>query len=142
AFYWFSLHDGQPAPLTVRLMGRERDVHLDLAGGSRIPKISERRARTVADLRKAGVGVDRVLMVHDHSQQSSDLFQDLLTMLDPKVNLGVLPLRVQGQTPVNGTLKHDVEQAQQLDRNVAVHDLQDGDIVGTIIHLAQEFKYD
>src|SRR5215470_2844062 len=36
AFYWLSLFDGQPAPLTVRLLGRERDVHLDLAGGSRI----------------------------------------------------------------------------------------------------------
>src|SRR5262249_7347635 len=42
AFYWISLHDGQPTPLTVRVISRDRDVYLDLAGGNRIPKISER----------------------------------------------------------------------------------------------------
>ena len=65
AFYWMNLHDGEPAPLTVRLLSRDRDVYLDLAGGNRIPKISERQARSVAELRAAGVGVDRVLLVHD-----------------------------------------------------------------------------
>src|SRR5262249_10685429 len=54
AFYWISLHDGQTAPLTVRILSRDRDLYLDLAGGNRIPKISERRARTVAELRAAG----------------------------------------------------------------------------------------
>src|SRR5439155_6853776 len=67
AFYWISLHDGQPAPLTVRIMTRDRDVYLDLGGGNRIPKISERRARSVAELRAAGVGADRVLLAHDGS---------------------------------------------------------------------------
>ena len=49
-------------PLTVRILSRERDVYLDIAGGNRIPKISERSARSVAELRAAGVGVDRVLI--------------------------------------------------------------------------------
>ena len=40
-------------------------MYLDLAGGNRIPKISERQARSVAELRAAGVGVDRVLLLHD-----------------------------------------------------------------------------
>src|SRR5262249_14970599 len=62
AFYWISLHGGNPAPLTVRILTRERDMALDLGGGSRVPKISERRARTVAELRAAGVGFDRVLL--------------------------------------------------------------------------------
>src|SRR5262249_19111766 len=48
-FLWISLHDGNPAPLTVRILNRERDMYLDLAGGNRIPKISERQARTVAE---------------------------------------------------------------------------------------------
>src|SRR5262249_4907006 len=61
AFYWINLHGGQPAPLTVRILSRDRDLYFDLAGGNRIPKISERRARSVAELRAAGVGVDRVL---------------------------------------------------------------------------------
>src|SRR6516164_9700267 len=45
AFYWMNLHDGQSAPLTVRILTRDRDMYLDLGGGNRIPKISERRAR-------------------------------------------------------------------------------------------------
>src|SRR5262249_8572681 len=52
-FYWISVHGGNPAPLTVRILGRERDVHLDLAGGNRIPRISERKAKTIAELRAA-----------------------------------------------------------------------------------------
>ena len=75
AFYWINLHDGKPAPLTVRILSRDRDMYLDLGGGNRIPKISERKARSVAELRAAGVGVDRVLLVHDGSPASSDLFQ-------------------------------------------------------------------
>src|SRR4029077_11067987 len=72
AFYWISLHGGNPAPLTVRILGRERDMYLELAGRYRIPEKRERKARTVAELRAAGVGVDRVLLTHDGSQTSSD----------------------------------------------------------------------
>src|SRR5262249_3423942 len=87
AFYWINLHSGQPTPLTVRIMSRDRDLIFDLHGGHRIPKISERQARSVAELRAAGVGVDRVLLVHDGSQAASDLFRSVLTMLDPEVVL-------------------------------------------------------
>src|SRR5207249_2348903 len=65
-----------------------------------------------------------------------------LTMLDPKVNLGVISLPVPGETPTNGTLKHDLEQARQLDREVAVHSLPEGNLIDGIVHLAQESKYD
>src|SRR5437867_2204144 len=92
-FYWINLHSGLPAPLTVRILGRDRDVHLDLAGGNRIPKISERKARSVAELRAAGVGVDRVLLVHYGDPESSDLFEAVLTMLDPQVVLTLVPVK-------------------------------------------------
>src|SRR5205085_5599355 len=92
ALYWMNLQQGEPRPLTVRLLSRDRDVYLDLAGGNRIPKISERQARTVAELRGAGLGVDRVLMVHDGSQSSSDLFESILTMLDPQVLLDLVTI--------------------------------------------------
>ena len=66
AFYWISLHEGHPLPpLTVRILNKDRDVYFDLEGGNRIPKIGERQARSVAELRAAGVGVDRVLLIHD-----------------------------------------------------------------------------
>ena len=83
ALYWFNLCDGNPRPMTVRIVSRDREVHLDLAGGNRVPKISERQARSVAELRAAGIGVNRVLLAHDGTSASHDLFQDVLTMLDP-----------------------------------------------------------
>src|SRR5262249_26011919 len=90
-FYWISLHQGEPRPFSVRILGRDRDVYLDLAGGNRIPKISERRARSVAELRAAGVGVDRVLLVHDGSRASGGLFGSVLTMLHPHGTLTLVP---------------------------------------------------
>ena len=83
------------APLTVRLLSRSRDVYLDLGGGNRIPKISERQARSVAELRSAGVGVSRVLLVHSGTAEGSDLFKAVLTMLDPHVAMSVVPLPCQ-----------------------------------------------
>src|SRR4029077_2309717 len=90
AFYWINLHGGHPPPLTVRILGRDRDIALALAGGNRIPKISERKARSVAELRAAGVGVDRVLLVPDGSGACSDLPQAALPLLDPGVMLGLV----------------------------------------------------
>jgi len=141
AFYWLNLFDGQPAPLTIRILGRERDVQFDVAGGSRIPKIGERKARSVRQLREAGVGVDRVLLVHDNTPESSDLFQDVLTMLDPKVALGVVPIVKSGSNGA-GTLSPDLHQAEQLGREVAMHRSQDGDLTNEIIRLVREDKYD
>src|SRR5262249_7261857 len=118
AFYWINLHGGQTPPLTVRLLSRQRDVYYDLGGGNRIPKISERKARSVAELRAAGVGVDRVLLAHDGSPANSDLFQAVLTMLDPAVALGLLPVVPPGSDPLNrhSVVQQDREPASQLGR--------------------------
>jgi nucleotide-binding universal stress UspA family protein len=118
AFYWINLHGGDQAPLTVRILSRDRDIYLDLGGGNRIPKISERKARSVAELRAAGVGIDRVLLIHDGSPSSSDLFQGVLTMLDPEVVLGIVPVMPPGAEPLNGhsVVHQDEERAQQIGR--------------------------
>ena len=84
-------------PLTVRILSRNRDVYLDLAGGNRIPKISERQARTVAELRSAGVGVSHAMLVHFDTPESSDLFKAVLTMLDPQVSLTLVPVALRGK---------------------------------------------
>jgi amino acid transporter/nucleotide-binding universal stress UspA family protein len=125
AFYWISLHGGNPPPLTVRILSRERDIYLDLAGGNRIPKISERKARSVAELRAAGVGIDRVLLIHDGSPANSDLFQGVLTMLDPLVVLGIVPVVPPGSEPLNGhgIVHQDEERAHQLGRDLQVIEL-------------------
>jgi amino acid transporter/nucleotide-binding universal stress UspA family protein len=161
AFYWISLHGGNPTPLTVRILSRDRDLYLDLAGGSRIPKISERRARSVAELRAAGVGVDRVLLLHDGSQASSDLFQAVLTMLDPLVALTIVPVAPNpapeaGPEPAgittapeagqpqpgltSNTLAHDEEQARQLGRSLQV--LLIGSDGPSIANRARQDQYD
>jgi hypothetical protein len=137
------MHDGQPQPLTVRLLGKERDVHLDLAGGNRIPRISERRARTVGELRAAGIGVDRVLLIHDDTPECSDLFQAVLTMLDPKVSLGVATFDGHpDEQNGHGTLSHDLEQAGQLGRRIEMHELPKQDAEAEIVRLARAGKYD
>jgi amino acid transporter/nucleotide-binding universal stress UspA family protein len=141
AFYWISLHDGKPMPLTVRILSRERDMYLDLAGGSRIPKISERRARSVDELRAAGVGVDRVLLLHDGTRASSDLFQSVLTMLDDKVVLGLAPLLPQESLPANQVLEQDSQRAEQLDRPILFHKLAKAD-GEEIVELARKELYD
>ena len=142
AFYWISMHAGQPAPLTVRILGRGRDVHLDLGGGNRIPKISERKARTVAELRAAGVGVDRVLLVHDGSPESSDVFQAVLTLLDPHVVLAFADCRSDGQNAgINGVLQHDQERARHLGRESQIHHLAN-DCGSGVVELALNEKYD
>jgi amino acid transporter/nucleotide-binding universal stress UspA family protein len=144
AFYWINLHDGQSAPLTIRILGRDRDVHLDLAGGNRIPRISERKARSVAELRAAGVGVDRVLLTHDGSPENSDLFQTVLTALDPQVVLAVAHLTPEGQVPANGngSLPQDVDRARRLGREIQIHPVQGSEPAAEVLRLAREGQYD
>ena len=43
---------------SVTAIGRNLDVHFDLDGGNRIPRIGERQARSVAELRAAGIGAE------------------------------------------------------------------------------------
>jgi amino acid transporter/nucleotide-binding universal stress UspA family protein len=139
-FYWISLHHGNPPPLTVRILSRARDVSLDLAGGNRIPKLSERRARSVAELRAAGVGVDRVLLAHDGTPAGAELFDAVLTMLDAQVTLDVVPLP--GSEGSNGrSLDEAQERARQLGRELTVHTIN-GQWAEALVRLAREGEDD
>jgi amino acid transporter/nucleotide-binding universal stress UspA family protein len=139
-FYWISAQDGETQPISVRILGRDRDVYLDLNGGSRIPKISERKARSVAELRAAGVGVERVLLAHDGTQASKDIFQAVLTMMDPQVPLTLVPVF---SPPANGAgaLQQEQDQAKQLGREIMVRPLSE-DAGPEIVRLAREGQYD
>jgi len=143
AFYWINLHDGQPAPLTVRILCIDRELHLDLGGGNRIPKLSERKARSVAELRAAGIGVSRVLMVHDGTPTSSDLFASVLTMLDPQVVLDLATIDGVDEDSAAGPsiVPHDQERAKQLGREMQLHAL-DGEPGAEIVRQARKGRYD
>jgi amino acid transporter/nucleotide-binding universal stress UspA family protein len=140
SLYWLNLHQGEDAPLTVRLLSRDRDLYLDLSGGNRVPKITERQARTVDELRAAGVGVDRVLMVHDGTRAGSDLFQSVMTMLDAQVLLGIVNLP--GEEASVDLLEKDTDRAATLGRDVTVHNITTEDIGLALVDLARELEYD
>jgi amino acid transporter/nucleotide-binding universal stress UspA family protein len=143
AFYWFNLCEGAPTPLTVRILSRDREVHLDLAGGNRIPKISERQAKSVAELRAAGVGVRRLLMAHDGTPTSHDLFQNILTMLDPKVMLqvAIVPSEKSGAPEARKNIDLDQQWAKRLGRDIDVVELV-GEAGQEIVRMAREDHYD
>ena len=147
AFYWFNLHDGAPQPLTIRILGPKRDLYFDLAGGNRIPKLGERRARSVAELRGAGIGISHVLLLHDRTSVGSDLFADVLTMLDPLVELTLVPLPQSAAALPDGVaetdwLQQDLLRAKQLRREVACRDLPPGELAQQVPELARQLHCD
>jgi hypothetical protein len=124
-------------------------VYYDIGGGNRIPRISERKARTVAELRAAGVGVRRVLMAHDNTAHSGDLFESVLTMLDPDVILDFAALPASVPSPaatavpvtVGPRITQDIERADKVGREVRVHPIS-GDPGPELVRLAIDFEYD
>jgi nucleotide-binding universal stress UspA family protein len=138
SLYWLTLHAGELTPLTVRIVGRSRDLSFDIGGGNRIPTITDRRARTVAELRAARVGVNRVLLVHDGSLFGHDLFQSVLTMLDEQVQLTVVHIPSFGTPPNGQNLIHQArERVERLHRPVDFLDLDD-DPGPKLVRLAAE----
>jgi len=143
AFYWINLHQGAPRPLTVHVVSRDRDMTFDLDGGNRIPTAAERRARSVAELRDAGIGIRRVLLVHDGTRVSSDVFEWLLTMISSSVELDVVRAAPMEPSLANGqdTLEKDRQYAGQLGRTVRV--LSDTCQTGPeIAQISREGDYD
>jgi nucleotide-binding universal stress UspA family protein len=136
AFFWITLNGGETKPLTIRILSRDRDVYFDLGGGNRIPKLTERRARSVEELRAGGVGVDRVLLVHEGTMADNDLFQAVLTMLDPQVKLTVAPVKEEPELT-----RHIREQSEQLKRKIdTVH--VNGEPGPAVVRLARENHHD
>lgn len=144
AFYWMNLGENQIEPLTVRVLSRHRDVFLDLGGGNRIPKISERKARSIDELRSAGVGVRQALLVHSGTAEGSDLFKAVITMLDSHVAMGVVALPTKEAEPSEGPtwIEQDVDRANQLKRELELHYLPEGDPAQGIVSVAREGQYD
>ncbi len=143
AFYWINLHAGEPQGLTVHVVSQERDLTFDLDGGNRIPKAVERQARSVAELREAGVGVRHLLFVHDGTRVSSDVFEWLLTMVSSGVVLDVVRAAALEPTQINGqdTLVSDRERAEQVGRKLTI--IEAGPQSGPdIVRISRQQKHD
>jgi hypothetical protein len=108
--------------------------------------MSAREARSVADLRAAGVGIDRTLFIHDGTGASSDLFEEILTMLDGQVRLDVVSVHKHLSPTGQDMSLHDVEQAQRLGRTVTYHalngELPAGGCGQYLVDQLREQKYD
>ena len=88
ALYWLNVCGAKPEPLTIRVLGKDRDVRLDIAGGSQIPKIGgarPRRPALLAELRKSWHGVERLLLAYDGSPFSADFLDTVVSFLDPAI---------------------------------------------------------
>ena len=143
SLYWINLNDGDARGLTVHITSADRDVSFDLNGGNRIPRAAERMARSVDELRAAGIGVSKVLLVHDGSLVSHDVFEWLLTMLLPEVELNFSIAAPVDLPQANGreTIVRDKRQAEQLGRTIKL--LGDEPQSGSdIVRLAEAEGYD
>jgi amino acid transporter len=138
---WINLHGGDTAPLTVRILSKDRDLHFDLGGGNRIPRAGESKARSIAELRKAGIGADRVLLVLHDSRTGVDVFQSILTTLDPAVEFKALVMPAIDDAPGIDALHAIEDQARQVGRKVGVEPVHRDD-GGAIVGQAKEGGFD
>ena len=120
ALYWINLHHGEPQGVTVHIVSADRAVTFDLHGGNRIPRVADRQAKSVADLRAAGIGIRRVLLVHDGTLSSHDVFEWMITMVAPDVHLDLVPVTAEGTAPSGDRdpVHLDQQRAAQLGRPV------------------------
>src|SRR5947209_13890658 len=131
ALYWFNVCGASPDPLSIRVLGKDRDVRLDIAGGSQIPKpgaaVAE-SARLLADLRKSWHGVERLVLAYDGSPLSADFLDTVMSFLDPAIEgtlIGVAAPAADGEKApfdptreANEVVMRGVERARELGRNV------------------------
>jgi hypothetical protein len=131
ALYWFNVCSATPEPLSIRVLGKDRDVRLDIAAGSQIPKpgaAAADSARLLADLRKSWHGVERLLLAYDGSPLSADFLDTVMSFLDPAIHvtlIGVAETSSNGDGQANPTIEaseviqRGVERARELGRDVA-----------------------
>ena len=96
----------------------------------------------MAELRAAGIGVRRVLLAHDGTLTSHDVFEWLLTMLSSNVDLDLVAVTpmIGHSTSGRASLEHDQDHALQLGRklNILAAEPQTG---ADIVRLAHEGNY-
>ena len=148
ALYWLNVGAGEPKPLTVRVLGKDRDVKLDIAGGSRIPKVGARgiaAARSMAELRASWHGVEKLLLAYDGSSLSADFLDTVLSFLDPGVAVTLIDIAEEGSgiadARASEVLQQGVERAREIGRKVQSVVVQ-GEPGPMIVKTAQEGQYD
>ena len=99
ALYWINICGDKPEPLSIRVLGKDRDVRLDIAGGSQIPKTGAAAAEIghiLSEFRKSWHGVERLLLAYDGSPLSADFLDTVMSFLDPAIAVTLIDVVEQG----------------------------------------------
>jgi amino acid transporter/nucleotide-binding universal stress UspA family protein len=130
ALYWLNVCGTKPEPLSIRVLSKDRDARLDIAGGSQIPKpgaAAAETARQLADLRKSWHGVEKLLLAYDGSPLSADFLDTVMSFLDPAIHVTLIDVAEDdsdGQPTADPTAEatevilRGVERARELGRDV------------------------
>ena len=108
ALYWLNVCGAKPEPLSIRVLAKDRDVRLDIAGGSQIPKIGvmpAETARILSDLRKSWHGVERLLLAYDGSPLSADFLDTVMSFLDPAIAVTLMDVAENGPKETPGQIE-------------------------------------
>ena len=149
ALYWLNVCKSQPEPLTIRVLGKDRDVRLDVAGGSQIPQIGARGAealRILEELRASWRGVERLLLAYDGSPLSADFLETVLSFLDPAISVTLVDVAEEGQEgapleEARRVILQGVERARELGR-VVEYQVTRGEPGREIVRAAVEGNFD
>jgi amino acid transporter/nucleotide-binding universal stress UspA family protein len=153
ALYWLNVCGTKPEPLSIRVLGKDRDVRLDIAGGSQIPKpgaAAAESARLLADLRKSWHGVEKLLLAYDGSPLSADFLDTVMSFIDPAIKVTLIDVAetaVDDEHPgdpvaeANEVILRGVERARELGRNVT-YKLASGQPGHEIVRAAVEGQFD
>ena len=153
ALYWMKVCDAKPEPLSIRVLGKDRDVRLDIAGGSQIPKAGAAAAETahlLAELRKSWHGVERLLLAYDGSPLSADFLDTVVSFLDPAVSITLLDVAEEDVGPQRGStrprkpsmvVQRGAERARALGRHVEWR-VARGEAGPEIVRTAVDGKFD
>ena len=150
ALYWLNVCQAHPDPLTIRVLSKDRDVRLDIAGGSQIPRLGEREAeatRVLAELRSSWRGVQRLLLAFDGSPLSADFLDTVVSFLDPAISVTLIDVAEQGQFGGNSLedagriVQQGVERARELGM-VVDYQIARGEPGPEIVRAAVEGNFD
>jgi len=150
ALYWLNLCHDRPEPLTIRVMGRDRDTRIDIGGGSQIPRArgdAGGASEVLSDLRESWRGVKRLLLAYDGSPLSTDFLDTVLSFLDREIAVtlidvaeGALPSAVAAEA-ARELIEAGIARARELGHTVD-YVVTGGDPGPQIVKAAAEGKYD
>jgi amino acid transporter/nucleotide-binding universal stress UspA family protein len=151
ALYWFNVCGATPEPLTIRVLAKERDIRLDIGGGSQIPKIGvmpAETARILSELRKSWHGVERLLLAYDGSPLSIDFLDTVMSFLDPAISVTLMDVAENGSKDNHDSLEEAeavaeraAERARALGRKVEWR-VARGEAGPEIVRAAIDGKFD